>query len=327
MHGIFTISLDFELHWGVFDKKDRAAQKACYENTLRLVPEMLEMFSRYDVHVTWATVGSLFADHAAEWSLLKPGKEPQYENEVYSAYAYARAQGLEPNVNWAHFAPSHVQMIRNYPGQELGTHTFSHFYCLEPTQSPEAFSEDLDAANKASAKFNNQLVSLVFPRNQFEPGFLRICYQKGIRAVRSNPKDWFWTPVADSASGLARKIFRTADAYIPVGRRTSYPLASIKVVNDEPLQLPASRFLRPWSPRLKAANGLQLKRIKSEMSSAASRNECFHLWWHPENFGYFPEENMKQLKTLLDHYILLQDRYGMKSWNMGEYVTALANPN
>ena len=36
---------------------------------------------------------------------------------------------------------------------------------------------------------------------------------------------------------------------------------------------------------------------------------------------------MKQLKTLLDHYILLQDRYGMKSWNMGEYVTALANPN
>ena len=149
MHGIFTISLDFELHWGVFDKKDRAAQKACYENTLRLVPEMLEMFSRYDVHVTWATVGSLFADHAAEWSLLKPGKEPQYENEVYSAYAYARAQGLEPNVNWAHFAPSHVQMIRNYPGQELGTHTFSHFYCLEPTQSPEAFSADLDAANKA----------------------------------------------------------------------------------------------------------------------------------------------------------------------------------
>jgi peptidoglycan/xylan/chitin deacetylase (PgdA/CDA1 family) len=61
MQGIFTISLDFELHWGVFDKRDRQAREACYKNTLRAVPQMLELFAKYDVHVTWATVGSLFA--------------------------------------------------------------------------------------------------------------------------------------------------------------------------------------------------------------------------------------------------------------------------
>ena len=39
MEGVFTISLDYELHWGVFDKRDRTARRKVYENTLALVPK------------------------------------------------------------------------------------------------------------------------------------------------------------------------------------------------------------------------------------------------------------------------------------------------
>ena len=46
MEGIFTVSLDFELHWGVFDKKDREARMTCYRNTLALIPQMLQMFTK-----------------------------------------------------------------------------------------------------------------------------------------------------------------------------------------------------------------------------------------------------------------------------------------
>ena len=323
MQGIFTISLDFELHWGVFDKKERAAQKNCYLNTLSVIPKLLALFSEYEVHVTWATVGSLFAKNASEWEQLKPGILPSYINELYSAYSYANKNGLNEEYEWAHFAPDVVKSIMQYPGQELGTHTFAHYYCLEPFQNPEAFKDDLNSVSKAAKKFNTELVSLVFPRNQFEPQFLNICHEKGIRVVRSNPVDWFWKPIADSNAGIMTKLYRTGDAYLPIGKRTSYPLKSIQVKPDEPIQLPASRFLRAWQPKIKLANKIHLRRILNELSTAAINNECYHLWWHPENFGYYPEENLKQLRIILQQFKKLKKDYGMKSWNMGEYAAAL----
>jgi peptidoglycan/xylan/chitin deacetylase (PgdA/CDA1 family) len=323
MGGIFTISLDFELHWGVFDKKERESQKHCYQNTIELIPRLLDLFSKYEVHVTWATVGSLLAENVDEWNQLKPSILPSFNDEKYSAYAYAAKNGLNNQVAWAHFAPRSVFQILQHPGQELGTHTFAHYYCLEPQQSKEAFQADLAAANEASAKFQNQLTSLVFPRNQFEPGYLDICFKQGIRTVRSNPADWFWKPVADSKSGLMRKIFRSGDAYLPLGKRTSYPLETIKRTPNQPLQLPASRFLRAWQPSYPLANRVHAIRVKSELSAAATYDECYHLWWHPENFGSHPEENISQLEDFLKHYQTLKDKYGMRSWNMGEYCKAL----
>jgi peptidoglycan/xylan/chitin deacetylase (PgdA/CDA1 family) len=325
MAGIFTISLDFELHWGVFDKRDRQAREACYRNTLRIIPQMLELFAQYDVHVTWATVGSLFAANQQEWEALSPAIEPDYEVERYSAYKWVRQYGMPSEYQWAHFAPEEVAMILKYPGQELATHTFSHYYCLEQQKEHRAFDADLKAANKAARKFNATMRSLVFPRNQFNPDYLKICYNNGIQTVRSNPASWYWTPVANGATSFFRKLFRTADAYIQVGsERTSYALDTIKVTAGEPLQLPASRFMRPWRAKYKFANKLRLRRLCQELRSAAIHNEVYHLWWHPENFGDYPEQNLKSLKVLLQQYKKCKEKYGMTSWNMGEYVDHLA---
>jgi hypothetical protein len=321
MEGIFTVSLDFELHWGVFDKRNREERKRCYDNTLRIIPTMLKLFDQHGVHVTWATVGSLFANDAEEWQSLKPTEEPAYENEVYSAYRYAREEGLDAQYRWANFAPELIEKILQYSGQELGTHTFSHYYCLEKLNGPDAFSADLAAVQRAAVKFNTRAISLVFPRNQFNPEHLKICYNQGIRTIRSNPADWFWSPVPDKGGNLVRKIFRTGDAYLPMAsKRTSFSLASVVPVSGEPLQVPASRFLRPWHPRYKMVNKLVLKRLMGEMTTAATRGECYHLWWHPENFGDFPEENLENLRKILAHYAECKNRYKMKSWNMGEYA-------
>lgn len=324
MEGIFTISLDFELHWGVFDKRDRADRTTCYQNTLALVPQMLQLFAQYDVHVTWATVGSLFAQDKQEWNALKPQQQPHYLNEAYSAYQWVDKHDLPEQYHCAHFAPAEVASILQYPGQELATHTFSHYYCLEGLKGADAFEADLKSAKKAAAKFNNQPVSLVFPRNQFNPHSLQTCYAAGIKTVRSNPNMWFWSPIPDKGSNIARKVFRTGDAYVPMGiTRTSYPLSSINVAKGEPLQLPASRLLRPWSPKYKLANKLGLRRVVQELQTAAKKGECYHLWWHPENFGDYPKENMHHLQLILEQYKKLKSRYGMQSWSMGEYATHL----
>jgi len=324
MQGIFTISLDFELHWGVLDKRDRQAREACYKNTLRAVPQMLELFTKYDVHVTWATVGSLFADNEQEWKTWLPSVEPNFAEEKHSAYKWAQKNGLQSQYNWAHFAPEEVAMIMKYPGQELASHTFSHYYCLEQQSEKMAFDADLKAAVKAAKKFNAPMRSLVFPRNQINPHCIKTCYDNGIQAVRTNPSGWYWKPIADGGATLLRRAFRTADAYIQVGGvRTSYPLSNIKVIPGEPLKLPASRFLRPWSPQSELANKMRLRRSCQEIRIAAKRKEVYHLWWHPENFGDYPEQNLQSLEVVLQQYKKCREMYGMTSWNMGEYVDHL----
>ena len=321
MEGVFTVSLDFELHWGVFDKKDRDNRMACYRNTLALIPRMLQLFSEYGVHVTWATVGGLFANDKQEWEQWKPNVLPNYFDPNLSAYQYVEKNGLSDKFKEAHFSPQSVAQILDYPGQELGTHTFGHFYCLEQEQEKGAFDADLKAANMAARKFNTQTVSLVFPRNQFNPQNLATCISNGIEVVRSNPATWFWSPIRDTETGILRKIFRTGDAYVPMSTiRTSYPLSSLKKEKDLPLQLPASRLLRSWSPKYPVANKMALKRVLKELRVAAKRGECYHLWWHPENFGDYPEQNMENLATILKEYQKLQQQYGMQSWNMGEYL-------
>jgi len=321
MEGVFTISLDFELHWGVFDKRPREARIACYKNTIALIPRMLRLFEQYDVHVTWATVGSLFAEDVEEWNSMQPTALPKYINKELSAYEYVATNGLKKEHYGAHFAPKEVASILNYKGQELGTHTFGHYYCLEPVNGEDAFDADLNAANKIASKLKHQSVSLVFPRNQYNQQNLTTCLQNGIQVVRSNPASWFWSPIPDTSTGLMRKLFRTGDAYLPLSnQRTSYSLKSIKKEDHLPVQLPASRLLRSWSPKYKVGNKLALNRVVEELKTAAKEKECYHLWWHPENFGDFPEQNMENLKVILETYQQMKQKHGMVSWNMGEYL-------
>jgi peptidoglycan/xylan/chitin deacetylase (PgdA/CDA1 family) len=324
MPGIFTISLDFELHWGVFDKKNREEREACYKNTLQVIPKMLELFSHYNVHVTWACVGSLFAKNEEEWKKLKPEIEPLYTLEKYSPYSWVKENGLSDSYSWAHFAPHIISQILQYPGQELASHTFSHYYCLEQQKKEDAFVADIEAMEKAASMFGAKISSLVFPRNQFNEKYLKKCFEYGILAVRSNPNSWYWEPVNSSGSSIIRKIVRTADAYIHIGQpRSSYPLASIKVNEGESLQLPASRFLRPWRNKYKFANKLRLNRLCQEIRTAAIKKECYHLWWHPENFGDNPSENLATLSTLLKEYKKCNQRFGMESWHMRDYADHL----
>jgi hypothetical protein len=85
-----------------------------------------------------------------------------------------------------------------------------------------------------------------------------------------------------------------------------------------PIDIPASRFLRAYSPRLRILEPIRLARIKKEMTFAARTGRLYHLWWHPHNFGVNTELNLRFLRRILDHYRALHVIYGMESTNMGE---------
>jgi hypothetical protein len=150
---------------------------------------------------------------------------------------------------------------------------------------------------------------LVFPRNQYNPAYEKIVKLAGITAIRSNPDIWFWD--ANRKENIWKKIFRTADAYIPLFN-SSFRLSDNK---ELPLKIPASRFLRPLS-KYKILNKLRIIRIKKEMTYAAKTNKIYHLWWHPHNFGYYPETALSELDEILKHYKTLKQKYNFSSINM-----------
>jgi hypothetical protein len=57
-----------------------------------------------------------------------PTCRPDYRDKEFDPYAYLEQNELEEIY---HFAPALIEEIKNSPGQEIGTHTFSHFYPLE----------------------------------------------------------------------------------------------------------------------------------------------------------------------------------------------------
>ena len=63
----------------------------------------------------------------------------------------------------------------------------------------------------------------------------------------------------------------------------------------------------------------------ADMTYAAEHGALYHLWWHPHNFGAHLEENMSLLRRILGHFQIMRERCGMKSMNMAEITSFMAN--
>ncbi|HVR23594.1 MAG TPA: polysaccharide deacetylase [Candidatus Polarisedimenticolia bacterium] len=312
--GTFIISLDFELHWGIRDVKTVAQYRENLLGVRRAVPAMLATFAEYDVHATWATVGFLFFSRRNELLRALPAERPHYDDAHLSAYAEMGAVGQDENEDPFHFGRSLLEQIQSSPAQEIGTHTFSHYYCLEPVESIAAFQADLRAALAAAADFGVVLKSIVFPRNQYDEGHLRVCGEMGLKAFRGNPQSWLYRPRVGADQTRSVRAARLIDSYCDLSSHNCYSLAETAV--GVPKNLPASRFLRPYTAKVLAA--LQERRIKGDLTYAAQRGLVYHLWWHPHNFGAYLEKNIGMLRRILDHFQGVRERYDMQSKNMAE---------
>ncbi len=88
--GIFCISIDLELLWG---RKDLDYSKFINrtKREREIIKKLLLLFKKYNIPVTWATVGKLYEDGDSLWS----GRDI-------------------------------IKMIKKNKSQELGSHTYSH---------------------------------------------------------------------------------------------------------------------------------------------------------------------------------------------------------
>lgn len=312
--GAFVVSLDFELYWGMRDVVTLEAYRANLEGSPAAIRRMLDLFEQREIHATWACVGLLFAKDAEEARRFAPHVRPSYRARELSPFeALERRQvDRDPQV---YFASALIDAIKQRPHQEIGTHTFSHYYCNEAGQTAEQFDADLAAAVAIAKQSGVQLRSLVFPRNQSNPDYLPILARHGITSYRGLTANWAFERSDSRLGTIVRRGARLADNYAPLCPVAPTPADRLQ---GTPVNIPGSRFLRPYDPRLRHLDPLRLHRMQREMTHAAEAGHIYHLWWHPHNFGVHTSDNLRILDQLLAHANLLRQRFGFRSANMGE---------
>jgi peptidoglycan/xylan/chitin deacetylase (PgdA/CDA1 family) len=281
-----------------------------------VIPRLLKLFKEYQIHCTWAVVGFLFYESLQKLIEGLPNKRPEYINIKLCPYRYISSIDDNDEQDIFHFGPALIKMIISEPGQEIASHTFSHYYCLEKGQDRDAFEDDLEAAIRVANKYGLKPESLVFPKNQINKDYLPILKDKGIKAYRGNEPSWIYQGRSDEAESLLRRGLRILDAYINISGHNAYNKAMIK--RQFPFNISSSRFLRPYSKKLSRLEPRRLNRILADMSYAAQNGLVYHLWWHPHNFGINQEENLKFLQNILAHFTKLKNTYAMESLNMQE---------
>ncbi len=319
--GVFVISLDFELHWGVRDLTPvDGPYRANLLGARDAVPRMLDLFERFEVGATWATVGFLFAATRDELERFSPRVRPAYADENLSPYhePVGPTEAADP----FHLARSLVDLIRASARQELASHTFSHYYCLEPGQDEAAFRADLESAVRIAEAQGDRLESIVFPRHQLNRAYVDVIRELGFSCYRGNHRSSLFSAHTGPFDAMPVRLLRLLDSYVDVKGPS---LATWDELLDDTglCNVPASRFLRPYHPGLAALEPLRLRRITRALDQAAASGRIFHLWWHPHNFGIHLDENLRFLERVLTHFARLRDDDRMRSMTMGE-VAALA---
>lgn len=313
-NGTLLVSLDFELFWGV---QDCHTYDTYGENVLggrKAVSKLLDLFKKYNIHATWATVGMMFAENKDEILRYSPEESlrPHFENEVLSSYRILDKMGNNETEEPYFFGKSLIDLVAEYPHQEIGSHTFSHYYAREAGQTINEFEADIQAAKRIAADKGYDAKTLVFPRNQSKDEYEAAMLKNGYVAYRGEEKDWIHKiPV-----NAVKRIFRLSDSYINLTGSGTYSRDEFNP--GELHNFRGSRFLRPYSRTLRFLETFKLRRVKGQMRKAAKKGRIFHLWWHPHNIGINTDRNLQNIENLLKYYDFLRKKYGMESKNMLE---------
>ena len=85
-HGTLIVSLDFELFWGMQDCHRLSEYEDHVLGGRKAIPRLLELFQKYGIHATWATVGFQFAENEEHVRKFFPDQMPTYDHAELSGY-------------------------------------------------------------------------------------------------------------------------------------------------------------------------------------------------------------------------------------------------
>lgn len=277
--GTLVISLDFEMFWGMADVSAASNLASSMRRVHEVVPRLLKLFETYGVHATWATVGGMMAHDDAEFLRYLPKPAAPQTARMLDKLGIGQPDGAKKCPREILYAPELIHKVAATPGQEIGTHTYSHYYCSNADSTPEAFAAEIRAAMQIAEDNGYEIHAAVFPRNQLRETYLRAMDSVSPLIFRGEERGW----IKSLSSKYPRlgSVVWYADHYLPL-QHCSYDRTEI--MQDGRYNVRNSRFYKPYRPQYRLLEAWKLQHYKRDLRRAAKRGEVYHTYWHPHNF-------------------------------------------
>ena len=207
--GIITFSADFEMAWAFRYSKTQnhnATQLGIeeWEN----VPVFVNLFERYKIPITWATVGHLFLekcdciDGKSHPEMVHP-RHFENRNWLFDKGSWYDA---DPCTNYkqdpAWYAPDLIEQIVKSPvTHEIGCHTFSHIDFSDLNCNKELAHSEIEKCVSLAKEKGIQLSSMVFPGGTY--GNIKTLREHGFTSYRHPMKYDICLPKFDKEGLLA----------------------------------------------------------------------------------------------------------------------------
>lgn len=307
--GIFTVSIDLEIAWGICDKPLQQENIHALEKERDIIKRLLSLFEKYDLRATWGVVGHLLLNQAT-WENGKPHPHfprPVVNNEEQDWFFQLPQEGSNPL--W--YGRDVLEWLRQAsPEQEIGSHSFCHLPYDEKITNREAISADLATVAALHGTDNLPFASFIFPRNVV--GFRDLLYKTGMRVYRGKTSQWYDVlPV-----NAVRRMLNLLYFIMAVTPPTVLP----KVDEHGLVDVPDSMLLFGRNGWRKLVSTTSLKKMGIlGLQLAARRKRIFHFWFHPSNFAYQTEEQFDVLETIIQEAKRLRNENKLIVKTMGEY--------
>jgi peptidoglycan/xylan/chitin deacetylase (PgdA/CDA1 family) len=207
---VVLLYADFELAWAwrysksYINKKEEIKKLALLERDN--IPEIIKLCEKYDIPVTWATVGHLFLESCNKNDGIA---HPEIKRNYYfenDYWAYNKGDWFDDdpcgnykeNPEW--YCPDLINSILNSSVKhEIGCHTFSHIDCRDEVCNSEVFNSEIDKCKDLAERNNLELKSFVHPGHTI--GNLDNLFKSGFKSFRTDYGNILGYPDKDK-SGL-----------------------------------------------------------------------------------------------------------------------------
>ncbi|MDB2245709.1 polysaccharide deacetylase family protein [Halorubrum ezzemoulense] len=283
--GVFTISLDTELAWGMFDKGNVEQYEAAYRNTPQVIDRLCELFDEYEIPATWAIVSHLLEDCDGDHS-DRAAPDFEWVDDWFGALPCVR--GMDEGLWYAPWLIDRIQDCETE--QEIGLHGSTHMQLGADGCLRQHAEEEIGAAVETLRSHGVEPKSFVFPRN--DVGHLDVLREHGIEVYRGVDARWYERAPVPSA---VKPPLRFADETV----RGTPPVVE-PMDRDGIIEIPGSQVFRPSHDGWQHTPGKSsVARAKKGLRRAARTGGVFHLWFHPFNLGHEPDRDLARLEAVL----------------------------
>ena len=314
MPGILCINADFEMAWSGRRVPDDPARDALFEGTGETVERLLALFDRYEIPITWATVGALMLTRPFDFGRLARFNraDPFFTGDWYAPPPFGSPRAKH------FYAPRLIERILSAKTKhEIGCHTFTHIYLGAGSVSEERFRMELEACAEAARDWNLTPETFVYPSQYVE--YTGILPEYGYRVYRQESLEWFrfgkpYIPSFDIrlrdwprkiATGLGkwtdeRFCFRPA-CFAP--ERRAGGLTRITTSTFFPGYFGISKYV---------TSAQRARRLSKGIDRAVEENGVFTFSFHPWQLNRRREECLDALERICSHAARCREAQGLK---------------